>query len=83
MIYSEVVVAFGDADPEDEWDDGDPFRVRLEILERVLAALRDRRDERFEGRLGEALRLLAKLVDEHSVDQTRLERLRDALEGLG
>jgi len=73
---------FGDVDPEDEWDDIDPFRVRLEILERILAALQERRDERFRGRLEDALRLVGKLIREHQEDTVRLERIREALEAL-
>jgi hypothetical protein len=72
----------GDVDPEDEWDDIDPFRVRLEILERVLDDLSERRDERFRARLEDALRLIGKLVREHQEDTVRLERIRESLEAL-
>jgi len=73
---------FGDADPEDQWDDVDPFSVRLEILERILDQLSERRDERFQVRLEEALRLIGKLVREHHEDMVRLERIQRALEAL-
>ena len=79
---SDVKFQFGDADPEDEWDDIDAFRVRLEILERVVEALRENRGDRFDGRLTEALRLARKLAAEHEDDTIRLERLRAALEAL-
>jgi hypothetical protein len=75
-------VEFGDADPEDMWDDIDPFRVRLEILERILEELSERRDERFRVRLEDALRLIGKMVREHQEDTVRLERIREALEAL-
>ena len=73
---------FGDADPEDQWDDVDPFSVRLEILERILEQLSERRDERFQVRLEEALRLIGKMVREHHEDMVRLERIQRALEAL-
>jgi len=83
-MSDEIAVAedFGDVDPEDAWDDIDPFRVRLEILERVLADLSERRDERFRARLEEALRLIGKMVREHHEDTVRLERIRESLEAL-
>jgi hypothetical protein len=77
---SDIWREFGDADPEDEWDDNDAFRIRLEILERVVEALRRTNDDRFNGRLSEALRLARKLAAEREDDSVRLERLRAALE---
>lgn len=77
-----LIVIFGDDDPEDEYDDTDPFRVRLAILERVLEALRDRKDERFFGRRDEALKLIAAMIREHQEDTVRLERIQSALEAL-
>lgn len=79
---ADEVVEFGDADPEDQWDDVDPFRVRLEILEQILEALQDRRDERFRVRLEAALGLIKGMVEEHREDQERLDRIREALEAL-
>ena len=73
---------FGDADPEDEWDDVDPFRSRLDVLERILESLQEQRDERFKVRLEDALRLIGKLVREHQDDTVRLERIQRALEAL-
>ena len=72
----------GDVDPEDEWDDVDPFRVRLDILGRILAALQEQRDERFRARLEDALRLIGKMVREHQDDTVRLERIQRALEAM-
>lgn len=81
-MSDEPDVTIGDIDPEDEWDDEDTFRVRLEILERVLDELQERRDERFQARLEDALRLIGKLVREHQDDTVRLERIQTALEAL-
>lgn len=82
-MSDEPDATIGDADPEDGWDDDDSFRVRLEILERVLDDLRERKDERFRARLEEALRLIGNLVREHQDDTVRLERIQRALEALG
>lgn len=82
-MSDEPDTTIGDADPEDGWDDDDSFRVRLEILERVLDDLRERKDERFRARLEEALRLIGNLVREHQDDTVRLERIQRALEALG
>ena len=79
---SDIWREFGDADAEDEWDDDDPFRVRLEILERLVDVLRRTNDDRSNGRLSEGLRLARKLAAEHADNEVRLERLRAALESL-
>jgi hypothetical protein len=79
---SDEDVEIGDVDPEDEWGDTDPFRVRLEILERILESLQERRDERFQARLVDALRLIGAMVREHQEDTVRLERIQKALEAL-
>ena len=73
---------FGDFDPEDEYDEVDPFNVRLEILERILESLQEHRDERFQARLADALKLIGAMVREHQDDTVRLERIRAALEAL-
>ena len=73
---------FGDVDPEDEFDESDPFSVRLEILERILESLQDQRDERFKVRLEAALRVIGRMVREHQEDTVRLERIKAALEAL-
>lgn len=67
--------SFGDFDPEDQWDDGDPTDLKLLILERVVRLLRLQ-----EGRRLDALRLVAKLeqAGEHS---PRLAAVREALHG--
>lgn len=31
------MIVFGDTDPEDAWDDGDPLVIRLTLLARILA----------------------------------------------
>lgn len=69
------MTSIGDFDPEDQWDDGDPTDVKLDILERVVQLLRLQ-----EGRRLDALRLVAKLEleGEHS---PRLAAIREALHG--
>jgi hypothetical protein len=74
--------AIGDMDPEDEYDEADPFAARLDILERILDALQEKRDERFKARLTEALRIIGQMVREHQDDTVRLERIKAALEAL-
>lgn len=73
---------FGDADPEDAWDDLDPFRVRLAVLERILEHVRDHRDDRFKLRLAIAIGLVRNMVDEHREDMERLDRIKAALDEL-
>jgi hypothetical protein len=46
---------FGDADPEDAWDDNDPLDVKLAVIGRVID---DLRTLRFSQRRANALRLL-------------------------
>jgi hypothetical protein len=77
----------GDKDPEDVWDDGDPAAERLRVLGTIVDALEDNRDERFDGRRLNALRLMGKLdaelmrLDDDSLDD-RLEEIRARLEAL-
>ena len=75
-------VEIGDVDPEDEWDDEDALRLKLAILERVIEALKERRDERVEARKADALRLVVKVVREVDDARVRLERIRTALEAI-
>jgi hypothetical protein len=79
---SDEDIEIGDVDPEDEWDDEDAFRVRLEILERILDSIQEHRDDRFKARLEDALRLIGNMVREHQDDTVRLERIQAALEAL-
>lgn len=56
---------FGDADPEDAWDDVDPLHVRLALAVRILAAIVDDADPvRAVRRRVELGRLLRKLAVE-------------------
>ena len=74
---------YGDVDPEDAYDEGDLDDVKLAILERVVVDLSDRhrRDDRFEFRRVDALRLAAKLAGTTG-DIDRLNAVRVALEDL-
>jgi hypothetical protein len=75
------MTVFGDKDPEDAWDDGDPPDTKLAILERIVADLRARRDDaRHDARRDDALRLVIKLRRQLYGD--RLEEVSDALEAL-
>ena len=71
---------FGDADPEDAWDDGDPIGAKLDILERVVAELQAGRD-RHEARRLDALRLVDKTPRE-GLNGLRLDAIREALEAV-
>jgi len=70
---------FGDADPEDAWDDTDFFEQKLNVLADTIDDLRARRDERFEARRAE-LRSLAERLD--SVKNLLVERFRALREDL-
>jgi len=72
-------VSIGDKDPEDAWDDGDPYDDRLRILERVVVELRARRDSRHHPRRLDALRLVDKLSRTRT--DPRLDAVREALGG--
>jgi hypothetical protein len=72
-----------DKDPEDVYDAGDPANIRLDVLERVVAALRAHpADGRLEARRVDALRIVDNLEAELGVDRVRLWEIRDALEEL-
>ena len=59
-----VILTYGDKDPEDAWDDGDPLPVRLRLLARIIEHIDANVDTRqFRRRLG-AARLMRKLADE-------------------
>ena len=76
----EFVIIFGDFDPEDEYDEGDALRLKLDILERVIESIREHREEeRAEVRKADALRLIVALVKEADEDRVRMERIRERL----
>lgn len=74
---------FRDHDPEDAYDATDPISVRLDVLERVVAAL-NVDDDRFDARRGDLLRLLDALDGEDMGrrEARRLRKLREAAEDL-
>ena len=75
---------FGDADPEDAWDDGDPLPERLAILERVVEAIAAEGDTpRRLTRIADALRLVAKVANELGDLGFRLDQIETALIELG
>ena len=58
-------MTFGDADPEDAWDDGDPLHVRLALAARIIASIEGDFDvNRAFRRRVELRRLLRKMADE-------------------
>ena len=74
------MIELGDVDPEDAWDDGDLFEEKLDILDRVVDALRATRDDpRHDTRRADALRLVVKLIVTGR-EPLHLAELRDALE---
>jgi hypothetical protein len=75
---------FGDADPEDAWDDGDPVDAKVKLLERVVRSLRAEADaERARRRRADALRLLGKLEIKFDDVDHRIESLHDELSRIG
>jgi hypothetical protein len=73
---------FGDADPEDAWDEEDFFEQKIEVLAQFIDDLRVKRDARFDARLAEARRLAQKLDDLKNLLTERLQSLREDLEAL-
>ena len=71
---------FGDDDPVDGWDDNDSEPDRLDVLERVIVALRAQALWRHERRR-DALRLVVKMERANETSD-RLARIREALEAL-
>lgn len=56
---------FGDSDPEDVWDDGDPVPARVFLLARIVTAIEADPDlDRQVRRRIEVVRLLRKVADE-------------------
>jgi Fe-S-cluster formation regulator IscX/YfhJ len=77
-------VVFGDLDPEDAYDAGDPSDLRIAVIRNVIVDLRARKDDdaRFENRRHDMRRVIYNFIDEHPELQTELEDLRDDLEAL-
>jgi hypothetical protein len=76
-------VNFGDLDPEDAYDVGDSPEIRLTVIRKVIADLRNlRADPRFENRRADMRRVIADFLNEHTDFQSELEDLRDDLEAL-
>ena len=74
---------FGDLDPEDSYDAGDPLRLRVAILRRIVAALRDGPDDgRRDHRRRDALRLLDNLERDTDDLVPALEQIRAELESV-
>lgn len=74
---------FGDYDPEDAYDVGDPLRLRVLVLRRVVEQLPGEPDDgRRERRRLDALRLLDVLDDETGDLVPALGEIRHDLEGL-
>ena len=73
----------GDYDPEDAWDDGDDTDAKLLVLERVIADLRRRNDDRHDVRVANALRLLAKVIIVSRRQERRRSKIQQQLERLG
>lgn len=74
---------FGDLDPEDVYDVGDPVPDRVAVLRRVVAELTGTPDDgRHERRRIDALRVLTELERFVGVRLKELVEIREALERL-
>jgi hypothetical protein len=75
---------FGDKDMLDVWDDGDPVDAKLDVLERLVTALKS--DDTFrQARALDGLRLIVKLdaaIAPGGHRRRRWTRIRKALEEL-
>jgi hypothetical protein len=77
------MTVFGDKDPEDAYDAGDPLDLRLAVIERTVTALRDApADSRRRTRRDDLIRVLLALDHELFDVQNRLMQLRFQLEEL-
>lgn len=84
MSDERIATDFGDKQPEDVWDDGDPWLVRLAVIEGAIEPIRDDTVQRA-GRVRGALRLLDSLDDRSRdalMNKVRLTRARRALEAM-
>ena len=81
---SDIDRGFRDYDPEDSYDATDPINDRIDVLERVIDSLRDNRDDRFDGRRRDLLRVLDNLdrEDLNRRQARRAQRLREDAEAL-
>ena len=82
MSDDDTAEDFGDADPEDAWDDNDFFEQKLNVLTDVVDDLRAKHDERFEARRAEAKRLAQRLDEVKNMLVEHLRALREDLESL-
>ena len=82
MTDTDDATDFEDDDPVVAWDDTDFFETKINILADTLEDLRARRDERFEVRRAEAVRLAQRLDEIKNALVERLRALREDLEAL-
>lgn len=71
---------YGDRDPEDGYDAGDPPARRLDVLAAVAEVLTGPDDGRREARRVDALRVLGVLERVAGVDRARARAIRRRLE---
>jgi hypothetical protein len=77
------VTDFGDFDPEDAYDAGDPPAMRVAVLRRIANNLRAGPDDgRRDSRVLDALRILDILDAEHPELEHDLDQIRLILEGI-
>ena len=76
-------IEFGDADPEDAYDAEDSEDERLDVLEAAVEHIREHRDERFEARRQEVLRVITEMLDARRRNRDRAEAILEALEAMG
>lgn len=76
-------VDFGDFDPEDAYDVGDPPEMRVDVIRKVIEDLRARKedDARFGNRRQDLRRVISNFLQEPDYP-VELEDLRDDLEAL-
>ena len=74
---------YGDRDPEDAYDAGDPYDARLAVLERTIADLEwADGDDRTDARADDVRRLLAILARHRGPPDPRLDELQLRLDQL-
>lgn len=76
------MTTFGDKDPEDAWDDGDPDDVLMALMERIVDSIEYDVGGRRRSRARDARRLVANLIDRVG-DSARLDALAQRLEAAG
>lgn len=68
---------FGDADPEDAYDEGDDVETKLDVLQRAVESIRDSTDDRREIRRAAIDELITRLQARADEIRAKADALRE------